>query len=43
LTLKQLEKAYFKSLMERYHNDKSKAANAAGISLRTLYRKLEAL
>lgn len=41
LTLKQLEKAYFKSLMDRCGNDKSKAAKAAGISLRTLYRKLE--
>jgi len=41
LTLKELEKAYFKSLMERCGNDKSKAAVFAGISLRTLYRKLE--
>jgi DNA-binding NtrC family response regulator len=43
VTLKELENAYFKRLMERCGNDKSKAAELAGISLRTLYRKLEEL
>jgi len=43
VTLKELEKAYFKRLMERCGNDKSKAAELAGISVRTLYRKLEEL
>jgi len=43
VTLKELEKAYFKRLMERSGNDKSKAAELAGISVRTLYRKLEEL
>ena len=39
-TLKQQEKALLLRLIEEYNGDKTMAAKAAGISLRTLYRKL---
>ncbi len=40
-TLKQLEQQYLADLMKAHHNDKSRVAKKAGISLRTLYRKLD--
>lgn len=40
--LKTAEKNYLSDLMTRHHNDKEKVASVAGISLRSLYRKLEA-
>jgi DNA-binding NtrC family response regulator len=41
MTLQELESSYWKNLMEKYGNDKEKIAEKAGVSLRTLYRKLE--
>ncbi|MGI1677866.1 MAG: sigma-54 dependent transcriptional regulator [Cellvibrionaceae bacterium] len=41
LSLKENEKNYFLNLMNNCKNDKKKAARIAGISLRSLYRKLE--
>lgn len=38
--LKTLEKRYLNGLMEKYQNNKEKVANIAGISVRSLYRKL---
>lgn len=38
--LKTLEKNYLESLMEKYPDDKEKVAKIAGISVRSLYRKL---
>ncbi len=38
--LKTLEKHYLESLMEKYPDDKEKVAKIAGISVRSLYRKL---
>ena len=40
-SLAALESRYFKELLEQYRGDKKAAAKTAGISLRTLYRKLE--
>jgi DNA-binding NtrC family response regulator len=40
-TLQELECSYWKSLVKKYGNDKEKIAEEAGVSLRTLYRKLE--
>ena len=41
--LKTLEKAYLKQIMEAHDNDKDKVASILGISVRSLYRKLEDL
>ncbi|MCB1671502.1 MAG: sigma 54-interacting transcriptional regulator, partial [Pseudomonadales bacterium] len=41
--LKTNERNYLKSLLEAYDNDKEQAAEIAGISVRSLYRKLEDL
>ncbi|MFT6723523.1 MAG: transcriptional regulator with PAS, ATPase and Fis domain [Arenicella sp.] len=38
--LSQLESNYFTDLLQKYHGNKAQAAKAAGISVRTLYRKL---
>ncbi len=42
-TLKQLETNYLLDLVSLYEGDKQRAAEQAGISLRTLYRKLDKL
>jgi len=42
LSLKEVEKRYWKALLERVQGNKQKAADIAGVSLRTLYRRLEA-
>lgn len=36
------EEAYLVALIDKFDGDKSKAAEATGISLRSLYRKLNA-
>jgi DNA-binding NtrC family response regulator len=41
MTLQELESSYWQNLVEKYGNDKEKIAEKAGVSLRTLYRKLE--
>lgn len=41
ITLQQLEAEYWQSLMKKHNNNKESIAKEAGISLRTLYRKLE--
>jgi len=41
LNLKDMELHYLQQLMRRHHNDKEKVAGIAGISLRSLYRKLQ--
>ena len=41
LTLREHERRYLDELMHRYHGDKEQVAATAGISLRTLYRKLQ--
>lgn len=41
--LKGLERQYFLDLIEQYEGDKSKVAKTAGLTLRTLYRRLKAL
>jgi len=38
--LKTLERDYLSGLMEQYRGDRERVARAAGISVRTLYRKL---
>ena len=40
-SLKQVEQRYLKYLMRQYERDKDKVAEIAGISLRSLYRKLQ--
>lgn len=40
-TLQEIEASYWQDLLARYGNDKEKMAQVAGVSLRTLYRKLE--
>lgn len=42
MTLKELEKAYMIQIMDRYQNNKTKAAQELGITLKTLYNKLQA-
>ncbi len=42
-TLKQLETSYLLDLIDLHEGDKQKVADQAGISLRTLYRKLDNL
>jgi DNA-binding NtrC family response regulator len=42
LSLKEVEKRYWSSLMQGVDGNKQKAADIAGVSLRTLYRRLEA-
>lgn len=42
-TLQEVELSYWQSLVTKYGNDKEKIAQEAGVSLRTLYRKLEKL
>ena len=42
-SLAELERRYFAELLEAHQGDKKAAAKQAGISLRTLYRKLESL
>jgi len=39
-TIKQLEKEYILSAMERFEGNKPKVAAAMGISMKTLYNKL---
>jgi DNA-binding NtrC family response regulator len=41
ITLRQQEREYLHGLMGKYQGDKNQVAAIAGISLRTLYRKLE--
>ncbi|MFM1896135.1 MAG: hypothetical protein RLZZ385_1209 [Pseudomonadota bacterium] len=41
--LKTQEKRYLARLLQQFHNDKTKVAEVAGISLRSLYRKLEGM
>ena len=41
LSLKEQEAAYFMDLLSRFDGNKSKAAEAAGLTLRTLYRRLK--
>jgi len=41
LSLKEQEAAYFRDLLNRFDGNKSKAADAAGLTLRTLYRRLK--
>lgn len=43
MTLKQQERFYWENLLENVDGDKSKAAKIAGISLRTLYRRLDSV
>lgn len=40
-SLKEAEKKHLTHLMKKYNNDKSRVAQVAGISLRSLYRKLD--
>ena len=40
-TLQEMEASYWQDLLSQYGNDKEKIAQVAGVSLRTLYRKLE--
>ena len=42
-SLKENEQRYLQALQQRFGDDKEQMAKAAGISLRTLYRKLEQL
>jgi len=42
-SLASLERRYFEELLDEHQGDKKAAAKRAGISLRTLYRKLEGL
>jgi DNA-binding NtrC family response regulator len=41
--LKTLERDYLRGLMEKYQGDRARVARVAGISVRTLYRKLSAV
>ena len=41
LDLKTLEEDHLRKLLERYDGDKAKVADVAGISVRSLYRKLQ--
>jgi len=41
LSLKEQEAAYFRDLLDRFDGNKNKAASAAGLTLRTLYRRLK--
>jgi len=43
LSLRDAEKRYLHELMDRHDNDKEAVARVAGISLRSLYRKLGSL
>ncbi len=43
LTLRAVEKAHLKDLMGRFQGDKARVAQAAGISVRSLYRKLSGM
>lgn len=43
MTLKEQEAAYLSQLLEQFDNDKSKVAEVAGLTLRTLYRRLKEL
>lgn len=43
LNLKDLERQYFLDLIEKFEGDKTKVANASGLNLRTLYRRLKSL
>ncbi|MBV1869313.1 MAG: AAA family ATPase, partial [Gammaproteobacteria bacterium] len=40
LNLKNNERLYLSQLLEKHHQDKEKVAQIAGISVRSLYRKL---
>jgi transcriptional regulator with PAS, ATPase and Fis domain len=42
MSLKESELQYLRQLMRRYRNDREKVAAIAGISVRSLYRKLQA-
>lgn len=41
MTLKAVEQRYLRQLMQSHHHDKEKVATIAGISVRSLYRKLQ--
>lgn len=41
--LKEVERQYFIDLIDQFEGDKSKVAKAAGLNLRTLYRRLKSL
>ncbi|MBE9540420.1 MAG: sigma 54-interacting transcriptional regulator [Proteobacteria bacterium] len=41
MSLKEVEEHYLEQLMRSHHNDKDKVAAIAGISVRSLYRKLQ--
>jgi len=41
LSLKAMEEHYLRQLMQEYDDDKEKVAAIAGISVRSLYRKLQ--
>lgn len=43
LNLKDVERNYFLDLLDQFQGDKAKVAKAAGLNLRTLYRRLKAL
>ena len=43
LNLKDVERKYFLDLIEQFEGDKTKVANASGLNLRTLYRRLKSL
>ncbi|MCD6025184.1 MAG: sigma-54 dependent DNA-binding response regulator [Fibrobacteria bacterium] len=43
MTLAEIEMSIIRSTLERNHGDKAKTAEDLGISLRTIYRKLDAL
>ena len=43
LNLRDQEIRYFKDLLERFQGDKQKVADASGLNLRTLYRRLKNL
>lgn len=43
LSLKEQEVAYFKQLIDEFSGDKQKISDAAGLNLRTLYRRLKQL
>jgi DNA-binding NtrC family response regulator len=43
LNFREQEIKYFKDLLERFQGDKQKVADASGLNLRTLYRRLNNL
>jgi len=43
MTLAEVEMALIRSTLEKNHGDKAKTAEELGVSLRTIYRKLDSL